>query len=611
MARRATRVDGYAPISDYGVIGDGRTAALVALDGSVDWLCAPRFDSPSMFGALIDAERGGRFALAPEAPFEAEQRYVPETNVLETTFTTAAGSVRVTDSLNLEEGRPLLWRELARRVEGLSGRVPMRWRVEPRFDYGREEPRFRRLGGIPTALQGRHRLAVHAYEAGDVEFSATSAAGSFVAEEGSRGLLALGYTHDDTVPRLDRDRVERRLDRTIEHWRGRWADIRAEGEFVDAVRRSGLALQLLADVETGALVAAATMGLPERIGGSRNFDYRYVWIRDGAFAVDALLELGLDAVSHRALSWMLAASRHTHPRLQPIFTLAGIPRPPDAQLPLDGYRGSRPVMLGNGAAHQLQLGNFGDLVDAAWRYTRHGNALDPETGVRLAEIANLVCEIWRRDDSGIWELKGSQRPYTSSKIACWAVLDRVLALAAEGQVPGSERGRWRVERDQIRAYVESRCWSRRRGAYAFYPGTTDLDASVLLATRLGFCEPDEPRFTATLDAILEELSDGALVWRYSGMREQEGAFLACSFWAVRALAEAGRVDEAGERMRDLLELGGPTGLYSEEAAADGTLLGNLPQALTHLSLVDAATALAQAKPKRRRRRKSTAAAKST
>ncbi|MGH3049225.1 MAG: glycoside hydrolase family 15 protein, partial [Gaiellaceae bacterium] len=232
------------------------------------------------------------------------------------------------------------------------------------------------------------------------------------------------------------------------------------------------------------------------------------------------------------------------------------------------------------------------------RYTRHGNALDPETGVRLAEIANLVCEIWRRDDSGIWELKGSQRPYTSSKIACWAVLERVLALAAEGQVPGSERGRWRVERDQIRAYVESRCWSRQRGAYAFYADGTDLDASVLLATRFGFCEPDDPRFAATLDAILDELSEGALVWRYSGMREQEGAFLACSFWAVRALAEAGRVEEAAERMRDLLEIGGPTGLYSEEAAPDGTLLGNLPQALTHLALVEAAGALARAEEHR-------------
>jgi GH15 family glucan-1,4-alpha-glucosidase len=252
------------------------------------------------------------------------------------------------------------------------------------------------------------------------------------------------------------------------------------------------------------------------------------------------------------------------------------------------------VTLGNGAAHQLQLGNFGDLLDAAWRYTRHGHALDPGTGVRLAEVATLVCEIWRNDDSGIWELKGSQRPYTTSKIACWAALDRAIALAEEGQLPGAQRERWRRGRDEIRAFVEERCWSPERGAYAFYAGSTDLDASVLLAPRMGFCAADDDRLLATLDAVLDELAEGPLVWRYSGMREQEGSFLACAFWVVEVLANAGRADEAAERMRDLIELPGPVGLYSEEAAADGTLLGNLPQALTHLSLVNAATAITRA-----------------
>ena len=608
MASQPLRVDGYAPISDYGVIGDGQVAALVARDGSVDWLCVPRFDSGSVFGALLDAERGGRFSLEPDGPYESEQRYVPETNVLETTFTTPEGTVRVLDALNLEQGRPLPWRELARRVEGVSGRVPMRWRVEPRFGYGLEEPTFQRLGGVVTAVCNEHRLALHAFDAGDVEFSKTAAEGAFVAEEGETALLVLGYTNDDPVPCLARERVERRLEATIEYWRARWAKVRYDGEFDEEVRRSALALELLADVETGALVAAATMGLPERIGGGRNFDYRYVWIRDGTFAVDALLELDLDAISHRAFAWMLSATRHTHPRLQPIYTLGGVPRPPDEQLPLHGYRGSRPVTLGNGAAHQLQLGNFGDMLEAAWHYTRRGNALDPETGTRLAEIANLVCEVWRNDDSGIWELKGKQRPYTTSKIACWATLHRALQLAEQGQIPAKERERWLTERDQVRAFVEERCWSEQRGAYAFYAGTSDLDASVLLAPRMEFCEATDERYVATLDAVLEELAEGPLVWRYSGMREQEGSFLACAFWVVEALARAGRVDEAAERMRDLMELGGPTGLYSEEAAEDGTLLGNLPQALTHLSLVNAANAIADAGGGRRRRGRSRSSA---
>jgi GH15 family glucan-1,4-alpha-glucosidase len=460
---------------------------------------------------------------------------------------------------------------------------------------------------VIAAVCGEHRLAVHAFDAGDVEFSKTAAEGAFVAAEGETALLVLGYTNDDPVPCLARERVERRLEATIEYWRARWAKVAYEGEFDEAVRRSALALELLADVETGALVAAATMGLPEQIGGGRNFDYRYVWIRDGTFTVDALLELDLDAISHRAFAWMLSATRHTHPRLQPIYTLRGVPRPPDEQLPLHGYRGSRPVTLGNGAAHQLQLGNFGDMLDAAWHYTRRRNALDPETGTRLAEIATLVCEIWRNDDSGIWELKGKQRPYTTSKIACWATLHRALQLAEEGQVPAHDRERWLTERDQVRAFVEERCWSEQRGAYAFHAGTSDLDASVLLAPRMEFCEATDERYLATLDAVLEELADGPLVWRYSGMREQEGSFLACAFWVVEALARAGRVDEAEERMRDLMELGGPAGLYSEEAAADGTLLGNLPQALTHLSLVNAASALAQAKPRRGRRRRTSSA----
>lgn len=597
-----SRVDGYAPIGSYGVVGDGQAAALVAEDGAVEWFCAPRFDSPSIFGALIDAERGGRFVLQPSSPFESQQRYLPNTNVLETTFRTEEGEVRVLDAMNLEQGRPLPWRELVKRVEGVSGKVQMHWRVEPRFDYGLEEGEFTRLGPTVTALHGPHRLGIHSFDAGEAEYSKGAAEGSFETDAGSRGLLAIVYTNDDPVPGLDRETVDGRLESTIEHWRSRDSLVRFEGEFEDQVRRSALALQLLADVETGALVAAATMALPEKIGGSRNFDYRYVWIRDGTFTIQALLELGLDAISHRAFAWMLSATQHTHPRLQPIYTLKGVPRPPNDELPLSGYRESQPVQLGNGAAHQLQLGNFGDMLDAAWHYTRHGHALDPESGVRLAEIADLVCEIWRNDDSGIWELKGEQRPYTTSKVACWATLHRAIALAEEGQLPAAHRERWRSVRDQIRSYVEERCWSEQRQAYAFYAGSNELDASVLLMSRMEFCEATDPRYLSTVEAIREELAEAALVWRYSGMREQEGAFLACSFWLVEALAGAGRYDEASRLMRDLVEVPGPNGLFSEEADLDGTLLGNVPQALTHLSLILAAVALAKARPPRPRRR---------
>ena len=287
---------------------------------------------------------------------------------------------------------------------------------------------------------------------------------------------------------------------------------------------------------------------------------------------------------------MLSASRHTHPRLQPIFTLQGVPRPPDEQLPLHGYRGSRPVMLGNGAAHQLQLGNFGDLLDAAWRYTRHGNALDPETGTRLSEIASLVCRIWRNDDSGIWELKGEQRPYTTSKIACWATLDRALRSPRRARSPAGPRASGGPSATGSAPSSRSAAGRGSGGAYAFYAGTSDLDASVLLAPRMGFCEATDERYLATLDAVLERARRGcarlALQRACASRRAPSSPARSGSSRRSRA---AGRGEEAAERMRDLLELGGPTGLYSEEAAADGTLLGNLPQALTHLSLIDAAT----------------------
>ncbi|HVS86331.1 MAG TPA: glycoside hydrolase family 15 protein [Gaiellaceae bacterium] len=593
------RIDGYAPIGAYAAIGDGRTAALVALDGSIDWLCAPRVDSPSVFAALVDADRGGCFLLRPEGAHRATRRYAERTNVLETTFESDGGTVVVTDALTLDGGRPPAWRELVRKVECTAGEARLSWTVEPRFGYGLEETSFQRRHGVVAACSGERAAIVLSHGAGDVDYSATTARGSFTLAEGESAVLALVLVDGAPWPAPGRDELERRLEETLAFWSDRWERIEYDGEWDAPVRRSVLALELLADAETGAMVAAPTMALPERIGGSRNFDYRYVWVRDAGFALDALLDVGLLPVSHRALDWLLRATEHTHPRLQPLFDLHGSPDLPDDELPLHGYRGSQPVTLGNSAARQLQLGNFGDLLLAAWRYACRGNAIDPGTGRRLAEVADLVCEIWENDDAGIWEL-GQHRQYTSSKMSSWSCLEHALRLAELGLVPPGHADRWRSERKRIRAFVEERCWSEERRAYAFHAGSTDLDASVLLGRRLGFLDAEDERFRSTLDAILDELADGALVWRYSGMRGEEGAFLACSFWVVDALAAAGRVDEAAERMRDLVELANDVGLYSEEAGADGELLGNFPQALTHLSLILAARSLDAASAKQKR-----------
>jgi GH15 family glucan-1,4-alpha-glucosidase len=582
------RVDGYEQIGGYAAIGDGRSVALVARDGSVDWLCAPHFDSPAIFAALLDPEHGGRFELRPDCDFESRRRYLPQTNVLETTFETEHGTVRVVDALALDGGRPPAWRELVRRIEA-DGDVPMRWQIEPRFDFGRAATTFVRRDGALAAAAGPRAACVVSHGAGEPSFTADAAAGSFTASD-EPAFLALLVVASGPWPAPTRDDLAHDLEETCAYWRTRWERIEHDGEWDDVVRRSVLALELLADAESGAIVAAPTTSLPERIGGSRNWDYRYVWIRDGGFTLDALFDVGVRDITHRALDWLLQATQHTHPRLQPIYDLRGRPSLPNDTLSLPGYRGSTPVRCGNGAAHQLQLGNWADLLGAAHHYANSDGTLDAHTGRRLAEIADLLCEIWQNDDSGIWEL-GRHRPYTSSKIASWAALDRALDLAERGLLPSDHVDRWRRERSRIRAFVEERCWSEGRSAYSFFAGTTELDASVLLGRRLGFFDGGDERFRSTLDAILDELADGPLVWRYSGMRSEEGAFLACSFWVVEALAAAGRRDEAEARLRDLVELANDVGLYSEEIAADGDLLGNFPQALTHLSAITAALAV--------------------
>lgn len=583
------RTNGYAPIRDYAAVGDGRTVALIARDGSVDWMCTPTFDGPSVFGALLDSARGGRFVLTPDDAYTAERRYVPGTNVLETTYRTEGGRVKVTDALTLAHGGVLPWRELARRVEGLSGSVRLRWRVEPRFDYGRAETTLERFREAVLATADKDALAFQAWGAGELQLTDDAVSGAFTLSEGERALLVAALTHDEPRVLPRRGHVEERLDATCETWRQRHEEIRYDGRWEQAARRSGLVLELLQDAATGAMLAAPTMSLPERIGGQSNFDYRYMWVRDSSFALDAFIQLGLRSQAHASFAWLLKATAHTHPRLQPMYTIDGSPRLPNAQLDLDGYRGSRPVHVGNGAAGQLQLGNFGDLLDTTWLYVEDGHKLDWQSSVRIAEIADLVCEIWQHDDSGIWELKGSQRPYTISKMACWLALDRTLTLAEHEQVPGDHAERWRHERDRIHDYIETACFSERRGSYTMAgDDPEDLDASTLLAARIGYAETGE-RLNGTIDAVREELGEGPLLYRYSGMQNQEGAFVACSFWLVEALSLAGRLDEAADVMDQMLELANDVGLYSEEIdPATGAFLGNLPQGLSHLALVNAA-----------------------
>jgi len=593
----APRIDGYAPLRDYAAIGDGRTVGLVARDGSIDWLPLPDLDSPTVFAAILDAERGGRFLLEPEIPYEVERRYLPGTNVLETTFHTGRGSVRVTDAVTLPAGLGPL-RELQRRVEGISGTVPMRWRVEPRFGFGRWRTRIGRRVGVPIAESPGIAAAFPSFGAGEADADSESVSGGFVAREGSRAVLALCAAHQEPLVIPARRELDTRFAATCAAWR-RWTAGRDyDGPWGDAVLRSGLALKLLVHAPSGAVAAAATTSLPEELGGVRNWDYRFAWIRDSAFSVDAFLALGCPEETHAYFWWLMHATQLTFPRLRVLYRLDGGVRTSERELPLAGYRGSRPVRVGNGAAEQLQLDTYGELLQTAWLYARSGHRIDGDVAKRLAGLADVVCEMWRCPDAGIWEVRSDPRHFTQSKMMCCIALERAAALAERKILPAGGVERWRREAAAIREFVETRCYLARKRSYARAADGEDLDAAALLGLLHGYADPAGARGRGTIDAIARELGRGAFVERYSGadgLRGSEGAFLACSFWLCDALAQAGRVDEAGERFQSLVDAANDVGLYSEEIdPASGDFLGNLPQGLSHLALIRAAASIAAA-----------------
>ncbi len=586
------RIDGYAPIADYGAVGDGRTVALIARDGAIDWLCVPDLDSASVFGALLDSERGGRFVLQPEEVCETTRRYLPGTNVLETTFTTAAGVVRVTDAMTLPAAGLSPYRELVRRIDGLAGEVPMRWRVESRFGYASAETRIEHRAGVPVAAAGRDAVAVCSFGAGEAATSDGAIAGHFSTRTGGAGLLVLSAAHQEPLVLPARREVEARLEATSSAWR-RWSDGRKyDGPWPDAVLRSALALKLLVYAPSGAIAAAATTSLPEEIGADRNWDYRYSWPRDSAFTLEALLALGCAPEAYAFFSWLLHASQLTHPRLQVLYRLDGRAEAEERSLPLAGYRGSRPARVGNGAAGQTQLDVYGEVLGAAAKFADFSGGLDRDHGRRLAEIADHICGIWEQPDAGIWELRGEPRHFTQSKMMCAVALRRACELAERGLLPRKHVERWRDEEARIRAFVDTRCYSQRKGSYVRSAGEEELDSALLLAVLAEYDEPDSSHMLGTVDAVRRELARGPLVYRWA---DEPGAFVTCSFWLAEAYARQGRLEQAAALVDELVGLANDVGLYAEEFHAEtGEFLGNFPQGLTHLALINAAVAYTRA-----------------
>ncbi len=593
------RRDGYAPIRDYGVIGDGRTCALVARDGAIDWLCLPNIDSPSVFGRLLDADEGGAFELAPSEGFESEQQYVGGTNVLQTTFRTSGGAVRVTDLLALTDVATMApMRELVRKVEGLEGRVELRWQVAPRFVYGAHEAELGRRSGRPFFCSHKDGVAVNTWGVGEVEFRERAVGGSFTLEAGESAVLSLAAAYKEPAVLPGRDDTERRLERTVRFWKEWSGRARYDGRWREQVLRSALVLKLLVFAPSGAIVAAPTTSLPEWYGGGRNWDYRYAWVRDASWTLDALLRLGYRDEATSFFWWIMHASRITQPRLQILYRVDGSMQAREETLAgFDGYRGSKPVRVGNGAADQVQLDVYGSLFDAALMYVEAGCEIDRTTGKELGRIADYVADRWRDRDSGIWEVRSDPTHFTQSKALCWVALDRACTLAERGVLP-DRCERWRGESDAIRAFVEEEGWDEQRRSYVRAPDQRELDGSLLTMALLEYPPKSSERMKLLVDAVRRDLADGPLVYRYrggDGVEGREGAFLTCSFWLADALAHAGRVDEAVELMDELVALGNHVGLFPEEMdPATHDYLGNYPQALTHLALVNAAVSIEDA-----------------
>jgi len=593
------------PIADYALIGDMRTAALVGRHGGIDWCCLPRFDSGSVFAALLDPERGGSWLIQPAEPFQAVQRYLTGTNVLETTFRTAHGEAVLTDFMPVSaDGRPgSLHPEIHRRLHGVSGEMRMRIRFMPRFEYASRATRMETLkAGIFASDRTDQVVTLSSARPFDWRLEQGAAEAEFPLPAEDTRWLVLRYDDDDIHP-VDRYESVEKLEATTAYWL-RWTSrIRYQGPWRDAVERSALALKLLSHVESGAIIAAPTTSLPEVIGGSRNWDYRFVWLRDAVFTLSALEKVGHAEEAGEFMRFLRRVCRHEGGgHLQIMYAVDGRRDLEERQLDhLAGYRGSRPVRVGNGAVDQLQMDVYGEVLGAADVWRRH-HPLSEGTWRSLHPLVDWVAHNWHRPDSSIWEVRGETRHYCYSKIMSWVALDRGIRIAEDLGLVG-DTAAWREARDRLRAEILERAWSESKSSFVqAYDQPDALDAALVAVGFTGFLPWKDPRVVGTIRAIQRELTtpDGDLVYRYrnpDGLEGEEGAFSICTFWLAEGLIRIGDRPAAERMFRRMLSYANHVGLYSEEIdPTTGEFLGNFPQGFTHLALIRAAVALADGQP---------------
>jgi GH15 family glucan-1,4-alpha-glucosidase len=599
----------YQPIENYGIIGDMHTVALVGMNGSIDWFCFPHFNSPSVFAAILDDKKGGYFKIAPAIEgITYKQFYWPETNVLVTRFLSADGVGEVTDYMTgpgQAKGNGH-HHQLFRRVTAVRGTMPFRIECQPAFNYGRDEHTVEAsLEGASFTSRG---LSLGLSSSVLLKQEGNGVVRDFTLQEGQSAIFILQEIESGAgcaACLTEREAVEVFV-KTVEHWR-RWiSKCTYTGRWREMVHRSALALKLLTYEPTGAIVAAPTSSLPEAVGGKRNWDYRYTWIRDAAFTLYGLLRIGLTEEATCFMQWLEARCHELKPdgSLQIMYGIDGEHNLIEETLDhLEGYRGSRPVRVGNGAHNQLQLDIYGELMDSVYLYNKYGSPISYELWTHLRRMVTWVSDNWQRKDEGIWEVRGGPQHFVYSKLMCWVALDRSIRLADKRSFPG-DRDRWLTSRDQIYEEIMARGWNPKREAFVQHYGSDSLDASNLMMPLVFFLSPTDPRMLKTIDAVNRSPEKGglvsnSLVYRYNpaetpdGVGGEEGTFNICTFWLVEALTRAGRVDptrldDARLMFEQMLGYANHLGLYAEQTGRRGEALGNFPQAFTHLALISAA-----------------------
>ena len=600
----------YLPIEDYGIVGNMRTCALIGTNASVDWFCCPSFDSPSVFGAILDEHKGGYFKVAPvlDYPPVQKQVYWPDTNVLITRFLAQNGVAEIIDFMPVSTAEhPHHHTEIIRRVSCVRGVVPFILECYPAFNYARDTHRteLNEYGAAFISDELGLQLSTNVL----LEQDGGGVIGAFALSEGESTTIAIGVTGDDreSYHPLSAEESDALFEETVAYWRNWLSQCTYKGRWREMVERSALVLKLLTYEPTGAIVAAPTCSLPEELGGERNWDYRYTWIRDAAFTLYALLRIGFTNEASRFMHWLesqIDPFDGDWSNIQILYGIDGRRHLEEITLDhLEGYRGSRPVRIGNGAYDQLQLDIYGELMDSVYLFNRYGEPISFDFWTKLRQMTNWVCDNWRLADEGIWETRGGRQHFVYSKLMCWVMLDRAVKLADSRSFP-SERSRWLEARDEIYEEIQTRGWSEEQQAFVQHYGSDSLDASNLIMPLVFFMSPTDPRMLSTLDAINRSprrggLVSDSLVYRYNshefsdGLAGQEGTFNMCTFWLVEALTRAGwgdrrRLDQARLMFEKMLGYANHLGLYAEETGPRGEGLGNFPQAFTHLALISCA-----------------------